>query len=82
MPPARPLAVPEPAEHAAFIPQAAVAHTSVNARKRRRPRSRGRVYVISTIVFLAISAAGYVGFRAYIYGDDAPPIPVFDDLGL
>jgi hypothetical protein len=47
----------------------------------RRGRSRTRVYTISAVVFLVISIAGYIGFRSYIYGDDAPPVPVLDDLG-
>lgn len=82
IPPARPHPLPELAERPEIAPKAAVAQTHGTSTRRRRPRSRSRVYVISTIVFLAISAAGYVGFRAYIYGDDAPPIPVLDDLGL
>jgi hypothetical protein len=45
----------------------------------RRRRSRTRVYTIGAFVFLAISIGGYIGFRAYIYGDNAPPIPVLDD---
>lgn len=47
----------------------------------RRRRSRTRVYTIGAVVFLALSIAGYIGFRQYIYGDDAPPVPVLDDIG-
>jgi len=47
----------------------------------KRRRSRTRIYTISALLFLAVSVAGYIGFRSYIYGDDAPPVPVLDDLG-
>lgn len=47
----------------------------------RSRRSRTKTYTIGAIIFLAISVAGYIGFRSYIYGDDAPPVPVLDDLG-
>lgn len=47
----------------------------------RSRRSRAKTYTIGAIIFLAISIAGYIGFRSYIYGDDAPPVPVLDDLG-
>lgn len=50
------------------------------APRQRQKWSRSRKYTIGAIVFLLISAAGYVGFREYIYGDDAPPIPFVDDL--
>lgn len=46
----------------------------------RATRSRTRVYTIGTIVFVVLSIGGYIGFREYIYGDDAPPVPVLDDL--
>ena len=47
-----------------------------------RPRmSRSRIYGIGAVLFVVISVAGYIGFRSYIYGDDAPPVPVLDDLG-
>jgi len=49
----------------------------------RAPRkgwSRTRLYTVGAVVFLAISVAGYIGFRSYIYGDDAPPVPVLDDF--
>ena len=39
------------------------------------------MYTIGAVVFLVISIVGYIGFRSYIYGDDAPPVPVLDDLG-
>jgi len=32
-------------------------------------------------VFVVVSVGGYFGFRSYIYGDDAPPVPVLDELG-
>jgi len=46
----------------------------------RSRRRRTRVYTVGVAVFLAICVAGYLGFRSYIYGDDAPPVPVLDDL--
>ncbi len=42
-------------------------------------RSHAKVYTIGAVIFLLVSVAGYIGFRSYIYGDDAPPIPVLDD---
>jgi hypothetical protein len=47
----------------------------------RHQRSRTRVYTVGAVVFVVISVACYIGFRSYIYGDDAPPVPVLDDLG-
>lgn len=43
--------------------------------------NRSRVFTISVVLAVIVSVAGYIGFRSYIYGDDAPPIPVLDDLG-
>ncbi len=45
-----------------------------------RPR-RTRWYTIGVVVFVVVSVGGYFGFRSYIYGDDAPPVPVLDELG-
>ncbi len=45
-----------------------------------RPRRTGW-YTIGVVVFVVVSVGGYFGFRAYIYGDDAPSIPVIDELG-
>lgn len=57
----------------------AAAELAAPPRVRVRSRSRSRVYVIGATIFLVISLAGYIGLRAYIYGDDAPPIPVLDE---
>lgn len=46
-----------------------------------RTRSgRSRWYTVGVLVFVVTSVGGYFGIRAYIYGEDAPPIPVLDDL--
>jgi hypothetical protein len=47
-----------------------------------RARSgRSRWYKVGVVVFVVTSVGGYFGLRTYIYGEDAPPIPVLDDLG-
>lgn len=47
--------------------------------RRTRPRSatsrRGRLYAIVALTFALLSAAGYVGFREYIYSDEPAPAP-------
>ena len=53
---------------------------SLATTSRVRPR-RTRWYTIGALVFVFVSIGGYFGFRAYIYGDDAPSIPVVDSLG-
>lgn len=55
-------------------------NTEFRAPRQRRPWSRTRRYTVGGIVFLLLSVAGYFGFREYIYGDDAPPIPVVGEL--
>jgi hypothetical protein len=47
---------------------------------RTRP-GRSRWYTFGALLFVVVSVGGYLGFRAYVYGDDAPPIPLLDDLG-
>lgn len=82
-PEAPPVPTMQPAASSPRPARAEVWHTMTPAFEapRQRPRwSRTRKYTIGAIAFLLISAAGYVGFREYIYGDDAPPIPVLDDL--
>lgn len=72
-----------PAAHSNRMPQlaGATARPYVAPKSAAARRSRTKVYAIGTMIFLAISVAGYIGFRSYIYGDDAPPLPVLDDLG-
>ncbi len=72
-----------PAAGSNRIPQLAGVnpHVYVAPKMMTRRRSRSKVYGIGTMVFIAIAAAGYFGFRSYIYGDDGPPVPVLDDLG-
>ncbi len=72
-----------PAAHSNRMPQmaGATAQPYVPPKPERAERSRTKVYALGTVIFLAISIAGYIGFRSYIYGDDAPPVPVLDDLG-
>lgn len=80
---AAPTPTMRPAETSPRPARAEVWHTMTPEFEKPRQRfrwSRTRKYTIGAIVFLLISAAGYIGFREYIYGDDAPPIPVLDDL--
>ena len=89
-PPAAPL-VPEPSMSSPTIPAAQSNRLPQMAGVTARPyvapkpaavrRSRTKVYTIGAVFFLLVSVAGYIGFRSYIYGDEAPPIPVLDDLG-
>lgn len=37
------------------------------------------MFVITVVLAVITSVAGYLGFRTYIYGDDAPPIPVLGE---
>lgn len=71
-----------PAAHSNLMPQmaGATAQPYVAPKPPVARRSRTKVYAIGTLIFLTISIAGYIGFRSYIYGDDAPPVPVLDDL--
>ncbi len=39
------------------------------------------MFTIGAVLTVVFSVVGYLVLRAYIYGDDAPPIPVFDGLG-
>lgn len=73
MPAAQPNLVPHVARQAGDRP------APVTAAPPRRGPSRAKVYGIAAAVFLVLSVIGYFGFREYIYGDDAPPIPVLDE---
>ncbi len=49
----------------------------------RRPRgrpSRSRVFTIGALVAVIAVIGSYFALRAYIYGDDAPSIPVIGEL--
>ena len=53
---------------------------------RYAPPSRARSgrsgwYTVGVVVFVVTSVGGYFGLRAYVYGEDAPPIPLLDELG-
>ncbi len=39
------------------------------------------MFTVGAVLAVIFSVVGYLVFRTYIYGDDAPPIPVFDGLG-
>ena len=82
-PVAEPIAPVMPVAQPNRMPQLAGSQANVYVPPTKpRPRvSRSKVYGIAAVVFLVISIAGYIGFRSYIYGDDAPPVPVLDDLG-
>lgn len=72
-----------PADPSPRPARAEVWHEMTQEFERRLPRkkwSRTRKYTVGAIVFLSISVAGYFGFREYIYGEDAPPIPVVGDV--
>ncbi len=71
-----------PAARSNRMPQLAGANAQVYEppKARRARRSRSRIYGIGAVIFIGITVVGYLGFRSYIYGDDAPPIPVIDDL--
>ena len=43
--------------------------------------SRSRVFAIGAVVTVIACIVGYLGLREYIYGDDAPSIPLIDDGG-
>ena len=79
--PIMPVAESNAKPHVAGAAPSSAPGTYVAPRPEKRRRSRTRVYTIGTLLFLAVSVAGYIGFRSYIYGDDAPPVPVLDDLG-
>lgn len=70
-----------PAAGSNRLPQLTGANPQAYVAPKVAGRSRSRVYGIGAIVFISIALAGYFGFRSYIYGDDAPPLPVLDDLG-
>ena len=59
---------------AGVIPEADRQPGLAELQRPKRKRSRAKVYTVGALVFLVISVAGYVGFREYIYGDDAPPV--------
>lgn len=82
-PAAEPIAPVMPVARSNRMPQLAGAEAQVYVPPRvaRARMSRSKVYGIGAVLFLVISVAGYIGFRSYIYGDDAPPLPVVDDLG-
>ena len=44
-------------------------------RRRSAASRRGRRYVTVALIFAVLSAAGYVGFREYIYSDEPAPVP-------
>lgn len=75
--PAMPAAQPNLRPHVAG--QAGDRPAPAPAAPPRRGPSRAKVYGIAAAVLVVISAIGYFGFREYIYGEDAPPIPVLDD---
>ena len=58
-----------------------MAATPGHAPTSRARSGRSRWYTVGVVVFVIVSVGGYFGFRAYIYGEDAPPVPVLDDLG-
>jgi hypothetical protein len=43
--------------------------------RRSAASRRGRRYAIVALTFAVLSAAGYVGFREYIYSADPAPAP-------
>ena len=87
-PAAEPSAAERPAESPVMpaagsnrIPQLAGANPQTYVAPKMERRSRSKVYGLGAVFFIVVSVAGYFGFRSYIYGEDAPPVPVLDDLG-
>jgi cytochrome c-type biogenesis protein CcmH/NrfG len=41
---------------------------------------RSRWYTFGVVAFVVVCVGGYFGLRAYVYGADAPPVPILDEL--
>lgn len=73
--PIRPVLPSAPARMAPTFERRTV-EINISRPTRRSSRSRrARMYVTVALIFAVLSAAGYVGFREHIYGDDPAPAP-------